>query len=300
MNTWTAIVNPAANHGKCAKTAPEYLQRLRENGLSITEHYTTAPGDARRIACEVVTSGERFIMAVGGDGTVNEIVNGFVDAGLPEGLVLGTLPLGTGNSYLADFNLQDPQKAARQILEGEPAPSDLLKCTLQEDGSQVERWSLNNILAGFGADVGALMNRRLKPFGEWGYTIGVLIELARLNPPCMTLEIDGETHDRPLTMINVGNSEYTGGNMRISPGSIVDDGKFEVLLVEKITRLQLIRAFTRIYKGTHLSHPCVNMLHATKLSLTADKPLPLLFDGDVVGTTPLTVEIIPGAIRVIR
>ena len=300
MKRWMAIINPAAGHGRCGKLAEHYLDILRDRGLSIDSRCTGAPGDAVEMTREALAAGENCLIALGGDGTANEVVNG-IARHAPEGTAtLATLPLGTGNSFLADFGMQEIDAALDRIAAGRASPCDLLRCTITE-GSQVrEHWSLNNVVVGFGADVGDLMNRRLKRFGQFGYTLGVMLEVARLNPPAMRLSIDGQEEERCITMINIGNSQYTGGNMRISPTSIVDDGLADVVTVEKLTRRQLLRAFGMIFDGRHIEHPLVNVVRCRHVSISAERPLPLLFDGDVVGTTPLEVEVVPGALRVVR
>lgn len=297
---WAAIVNPSAGHGRCGKKASRSLDLLDEAGLEVDRLVTERPGHATELVSRAIRNGIRNVIALGGDGTANEVVNGITGSAHPEEITLATLPLGTGNSFLADFDMQDIGAAIDRLLAGTAPPTDLLRCTLHVDGVPTERWVLNNIIVGFGADVGALMNRRLKPLGEMGYSIGVLLELARLRPPRMRISIDGRTHERPFTMINVGNSQYTGGNMRISPLSQVDDGFFDLLLAERMTRLQLIRVFPRIFRGTHLKNERITTEKGTSLSVETDRPLPVLIDGDIAGTTPISVELVPRALRVVR
>jgi len=300
MSDWIAIVNPAAAHGHCGKCADAVIDALRQRGLSVSVRRTRFPGDGIRIAREALGEGFTNLLAVGGDGTANEVVNGIAQAKLSDAITLATLPLGTANSFLRDFGQQELPNALDRIVAGTAPPCDLLRCRITVGGQRREHWSLNNIIVGFGANVGSLMNRRLKFLGRLGYSMGVFIEVARLSSPRMLVEVDGATCERPLTMINVGNSQFTGGNMHISPGALVDDGMLDVLEIESLTRRELLRAFHLIFSGRHVTHPRIRLAKGSRVSVTTEQPLPLLIDGDVIGTTPLEVEVVPGAIRVVR
>lgn len=297
---WIAVVNPVAGHGQCRRRVLPILNELRVRGLSISVRTTRSPGDGVRIVNEAIREGFTHVLAVGGDGTVNEAVNGIMGAGATGPVTLATLPLGTANSFLRDFGQQDVAGAVSSIVRGTAPPCDLLRCRITVDGEAREHWALNNVIVGFGANVGALMNRRLKFLGRLGYTVGVIVEVTRLSAPRMVLRIDGTGFDQPMTMVNIANSQFTGGNMRISPGALVDDGLLDVLVIDRLTRVQLLLAFPLIFDGRHITHPLIRLVRGRTVSIAADEPLPLLIDGDVVGGTPLEIEVVPGALRVVR
>ena len=237
---------------------------------------------------------------------MNEVLNGIARAGALAEATLGTIPLGTGNSFLADFGLQSIEAMIERIASGaDGSPTDLMRCRFAR-GNDVEGWlvderlALNNLIVGFGADVGSLMNRRLKFLGKFGYTAGVMIELARLNPPSMTVEVDGSAADGTMTMVNVGNSQYTGGNMQIAPDAIVDDGLLDVIAIGPLSRLKLVAAFRLIFTGAHVDHPAVNVTKGRSVRIAAERPLPLLMDGDCIGATPVEIEVAPCALKVLR
>lgn len=299
-SNWIAIVNPTAGHGRCGKRAESVIERLRGDGFPVSARLTCGPGDGTRLAREAVAEGFTNVLAVGGDGTVNEVVNGIMQAAKPGRVTLATLPLGTANSFLRDFGQQELSGALQAIARGNAPPCDLLRCRITLDGQRREHWTLNNIIVGFGANVGALMNRRLKFLGWAGYSVGVIIEVARLSTPPMAMEIDGVVTEQPMTMINIANSQFTGGNMHISPGALVDDGLLDVLVISPLTRRQLLRAFPLIFDGRHISHPLIRIVKGRRIALASDRPLPLLIDGDIIGTTPLEVDVVPAALRVVR
>lgn len=297
---WLAVVNHAAAGGKCGERIGDAADELRWRGLALTTRFTTKPGEAVDLTAQGIAEGFTRIMAVGGDGTVNEAVNGIARTRADGTITLATLPLGTSNSFLRDFDQQKLPNAIARITAGVAPPCDLVRCRILVDGVPTERWFLNNVIVGFGANVGDTMNRHLKFMGKHGYSLGVFIEVARLKTPVMTISIDGVTRSVPITMVNIGNSQFTGGVMHISPGALVDDGLFDVVSIGNLSRLGLLMAFPRVFNGSILSHPKITHVLGKKLSLETDNALPVLFDGDIAGTTPLEAEVVPGAIRVVR
>ena len=174
------IVNPAAGGGRCGKLAPAALDKLRAAGLALEVRETRAPGEATVFAHEAYAAGFRNFIAVGGDGTGFEIVNGIFPAALSEGrAALGFLPLGTGNSFLRDFTDRGADYAIESILAHRRRPCDVIR--LNHAGESL--FYINTLNMGFAADVATLTNRRLKFLGELGYLVGVLVSLARLAPP---------------------------------------------------------------------------------------------------------------------
>jgi diacylglycerol kinase (ATP) len=296
---WLAIVNPTAARGKCAERVGPALDDLRWRGLTVVTRCTAKRGDGILHAQQGLAEGFTQFIAVGGDGTVNEVVNGIAPNCSDGSITIATLPLGTSNSFLRDFDQQKPGNAIKRIATGTAEPCDVIRFRFSLDGKPAERWALNNVIVGFGANVGDTMNRRLKFCGKNGYSVGVFIEMARLKCPMMRIAVDGEENSGPVTMVNIGNSQFTGGVMHISPGALVNDGLFDIVTIGELSRLGLLMAFPRIFNGTILSHPKVSLTKGKKLSLSTDSPLPLLFDGDVAGTTPIEAEIVPGAIRAI-
>src|SRR5882672_259627 len=179
-----AIVNPAAGGGKSARLAASALDQLREKGLSIDVISTTGRGHAVELAAEAYNQGYRRFIAVGGDGTAHEILNGvFGRANAQERISLGLLPLGTGNSFLRDFSENGPSASLRALLEGRTRRVDVVRLT----HTAGTIFSLNILSLGFTADVGALTNRYFKPLGPFGYLLGVFIGVAQLRRRAFTL-----------------------------------------------------------------------------------------------------------------
>ena len=184
-----AIVNPAAGGGRSAKLAGPALARLREGGIAVDVIASTGPGHAVELAREAYSQGYRRFIAVGGDGTAHEILNGVFSAGSPQKRIsLGFLPLGTGNSFLRDFTDDGAESSLQAILADRKRPVDLIRLT--HAGGQI--YSFNLLSVGFTADVGALTNRYFKPLGHLGYLLGVFVRVAQLRRRAFALRCDDE------------------------------------------------------------------------------------------------------------
>src|SRR5271168_4829917 len=189
MERFFAIVNPAAGGGRSAKLAGPALAQLREKGLHIDVIASTGPGHAVLLAREAYEQGYRRFLAVGGDGTAHEIINGiFAGRAEVKRIALGFLPLGTGNSFLRDFSKDGAAASLQAILEGRSKPVDLLRLT-HASGTI---YSFNLLSVGFTADVAALTNRYFKPFGALGYLLGVLVRVIQLRRRAFALRCDEE------------------------------------------------------------------------------------------------------------
>src|ERR1700719_5436551 len=241
MERFFAIVTPAAGGGRSAKLAGPALERLRKGGLEVDEVTTGAPGDAVHLARDAYAQGYRRFLAVGGDGTGHEILNGIFGGGpaseravtqfqaaesaAADRLAMGFLPLGTGNSFLRDYTREGAKASLQSLLEGRTRTIDLMRLT----HSNGEIYSFNLVSVGFTANVGALTNRHLKPFGHLGYLLGVFVRLAQLRPLTFAVRCDDdrEWDRRPCLFLTFNNSAYTGGTMWIAPSADASDGLIE-------------------------------------------------------------------------
>jgi diacylglycerol kinase family enzyme len=236
MERFFAIVNPAAGAGRSAKLAGPALERLRKDGLQVDHVSTNAPGDAVRLAREAYAQGYRRFLAVGGDGTGHEILNGIFGSAMgaqragsehaaADRVAMGFLPLGTGNSFLRDYTREGAKASLQALLERRTRTIDLM-CLTHSTG---EIYSFNLVSVGFTANVGALTNRHFKPFGHLGYLLGVFVRLVQLRPLTFAVRCDDdqEWDRRPCLFLTFNNSAYTGGTMWIAPGADPSDGLIE-------------------------------------------------------------------------
>jgi diacylglycerol kinase (ATP) len=297
MERYFAIVNPAAGGGRSVKLAGPALARLREAGLHVDVIASTAPGHAKQLAKEAFDQGYRQFIAVGGDGTAHEILNGVFAAGaLKRRISLGFLPLGTGNSFLRDFASDGAESSLKAILEGRKRPVDLIKLT--HSGGEI--YSFNLLSIGFTADVGALTNRRFKPLGHLGYLLGVFVRVVQLQRHAFTLRCDDDKDwdERRCLFLTFNNSKYTGGTMMIAPDANPTDGFIEFVRWGPIGRIGLLRMLPKLYDGTHIKHPLASRRAVRHVDFNIRVPVDVMIDGEVVSLTCQSLDILPAALDV--
>ena len=290
-----AIVNPAAGGGRCGKLAPAALDRLRSGGLTLEVRETRAAGEAAVLAHGAYAEGYRNFIAVGGDGTGFEIVNGLFPNAATEGrAALGFLPLGTGNSFLRDFTNRGADYAIEAILTRRRRPCDVIRLN-HAAGSL---YYINTLNIGFAADVATLTNRRLKRLGELGYLVGVLVSLARLRRRPFPLRADGERDDRSCLFLAFSNSKYTGGKMMIAPQASIDSGAIEYVHWGPIGRFDLLRNLTTLFDGSHIRHPLASRRAATRIEFDIETPVDVVVDGEVLTLEVESLKVLPSALDV--
>jgi YegS/Rv2252/BmrU family lipid kinase len=300
--TFLAVINPAAGAGRCGQRAPGAIEELRHAGISIEAALTGAPGDATRLAREAYRAGYRKFLAVGGDGTSYEIVNGlFPEAAAcdpsDEPPTLAFLPLGTGNSFLRDFTDRGEQYAKESLLTGRSRPCDVLRLR----HAKGVLYFMNLLSVGFTADVAALTNRRFKPLGEFGYLLGVLVCLIRLRRRAFPLRVDEYSafDRRPCLFLTFNNSQFTGGKMRIAPQANPGDGFIEYVRWGPIGRIGLLANLRRLYDGSHIHHPLASRRAVRRIEFALDGPVDIMVDGEVARVDCQLLEILPAALQVV-
>ncbi len=292
-----AIVNPAAGGGRSGKLAGPALARLRKAGLSVDVIASTAPRHVVELAREAYLQGYRKFLAVGGDGTAHEIVNGIFAAGTsPERVGLGLLALGTGNSFLRDFSDQGAEASMQAVLAGRTRPCDLLRLT----HAAGTLYSINLLSIGFTADVGALTNRFFKPLGPLGYLLGVFVRVLQLRRRAFALRCDGEAQwdERRCLFLSFNNSKYTGGKMLIAPLADSADGLIELVRWGPIGRFGLLRTLPKLYDGTHLEHELASRRAVRKVEFRFSAPVDVMVDGEVFRLDCLSLDVLPGALDI--
>ena len=292
-----AIVNPAAGGGRCGRLAKGAIEKLRAAGVELEIAETKAAGDATRLAREAYARGQRHFVAVGGDGTDFEIINGlFPEAAKGERPSLGFLPLGTGNSFLRDFTEHGAEHASAAIIADRRQACDVLRLT-HADG---ELYFMNLLSIGFTADVTATANRRFKRLGELGYILGVLVCLVRLDRRVFPLRADGanDFDRRRCLFLTFNNSKFTGGKMMIAPQASTNDGLIEYVRWGPIGRLGLLRNFPKLFDGTHVRHPLASRSAVPNIEFALDAPADVMVDGEVFTLACKSIEVLPGALDV--
>jgi YegS/Rv2252/BmrU family lipid kinase len=315
--TFLAIINPAAGGGRCRLRARAALDRLRTAGIAIEAAETSAVGHATQIARSAYGRGYRKFLAVGGDGTSYEVVNGLFPECSSQFSVLssqetssagdrtptlGFLPLGTGNSFLRDFVDGATGKSglehAMQALEARRSRAcDVLRLT-HKDGAI---YFTNLLSVGFAADVAALRHRRFLGLGQAGYLLSIFLSLARLKRRPFPVRLDGEREfdSRRCLFLTFNNSKFTGGTMMIAPDAVTDDGLIECVRWGPIGRVGLIRNLATLYDGTHTRHPLAERRAIRRVEFHLDGPVDVMVDGEVLTLECRAIEVLPSALRVV-
>ena len=292
-----AVVNPAAGGGRCGELADAALDRVRRAGLDLEIARTSRPREATELVRAAYGQGFRNFLAVGGDGTSYEILNGLfpeaVSGGRP---TLGFLPLGTGNSFLKDFTSRGVEHTMEALRNGTRRACDVIRLRHAEG----EIYLLNLVSLGFPADVGELANRRFKRWGELGYILGVLTRLARLEHLAFPHRLDGapEWDRRRALFLSFSNSKFTGGNMMIAPKADPTDGWIEYVRWGPIGRLGLLWNLPSLFTGTHIEHPRASRAGAKRIEFNLGGPANVLVDGEILRLDCRSLEILPAALDV--
>jgi len=294
-NSLLVIVNPTAGGGRAARLLPWLHERLAARPDARVE-VTGRAGDAERLAASVAQSQPGRIVAVGGDGTVQEVVNGIM-ASEAIGASLGIVPVGSGNDLARSVGLPRDPAAAWTVAIGRGERSiDLMHAT---SGDGRERWFGSAGGIGFDAQVAAEMASRSGwQRGRAGYLLTTLSELRRFDNRSVELRMDGVVTTAQVLFVAVANGEYYGGGMRITPGARVDDGMLDLCIVGNISRLTALAQLANLYRGTHVNHPQVEVQRGRSVSITGDPATLVHLDGEPFGGLPVSVEVHAGRLTI--
>lgn len=295
------IANPASGQHRGERRLAQASERLASLGHAVTGTLTESAGHATRLAKSNAPDFE-IIAALGGDGTVNEVANGLMAVEPGERPALATLPVGTGNDVALTYGLAHFESAIDALAKGSTRTLDVIRVQLMRDGKSVTRHALLFVAAGFAAEVIRKTGPRVKRiFGRrFSYSVGLFRALASFRAPEFSVKWDGGERSGRMFQVCAGNTEFAaGGVMRISPGARPDDGLLNISLVDALGRLQIVRRFPSILSGRYVEDERVDYFTGKRLEIDAVPPAELQADGDIIGTTPATIELLPGALQLV-
>lgn len=300
------IVNPASGAGKAGREWSSVETWLPQAGIPYETARTTRPLEATEIAQRAVRESRPVVVAVGGDGTLNEVVNGFFHNGapIPTTSKLAMVPLGTGGDFRRTLRIPTDTRQAIDVLKtGLVRRLDAGCVTYQlADGSTAVRHFINIADAGLGGEVVNTVGNGTKRFGSTSYRLGGLRALMTYKNKPMTVDVDGSTHELPKAQqVVVANCQFFGGGMKMAPAASPTDGVFDVILVNNAGKLETIRGMNDIMSGKHLdqNNPHIELLYGKRISVTSPKRVRIDIDGEAVGFLPALFEIQPAAIEFI-
>ena len=281
------IVNPHAGGGRALRLLPGVEAALRGQGRPFRVVETMSMQHARQLAREACDRGD-IVAAMGGDGIVGAVAGELRDR---QGL-LAVIPGGRGNDFARKLDIPfDPVEAVKLLETGAERNVDLALA----NGTVY----LGILSAGIDSDVSRIaLETRLK-LGTFVYTYGVLRAIARWKPATWKVTIDGESLDYPGYSVAVANSGVFGGGMFLAPDASLEDGKLDVVLIRQQSRLRYLRGLPRVFNGSHLKDPAITLQQGCEITFEADRPFTAYADGDPIGDLPLTVQVLPGALRVV-
>lgn len=311
------IVNPVSGNGRGAKTWKLLEQRLQGDSIPYRVRFTTAPGDAVLYAKEMAASGQYdAIAAVGGDGTVKETVTGIVAAHrLKDGgrsaspsrpCSFGYIPAGSGNDFARGHGIpSDPLAALDVLLAVAGSGKSAASADLLQAGGSI---AASSISCGFDAQVALTTNTAFYKkwlnrigMGKLAYVISVVRVLLTYQPRDVAIRVDGEeSRFRRVWLVAVSNIPFYGGGLKINPAADPQDGLAAVCVAFGITRWQLLRLFPLVFTGKHVGHPAVRFFAGRSVEILSAHPLPVQADGDPVGEEVRRIDILSGALSVLK
>jgi len=294
------IVNPTAGAGRTAKKWPQIKGLLNHIGLRFDHDLTEAPGHAIELAKAAANKGYELVVSVGGDGTINEVVNGLYNAGSIGDVTMGIISTGTGSDYIRTIGVpRQHQEACKHLMHPRQLEVDLGVAEYASNGQTVKRLFVNFAGLGFDAAVVKATTQKFKALGSVpSYLAGLLTTLLSYENKGVSLKLDGKTYESKVCDIMMSNGKYGGGSMLIAPHADPTDGLLDVLVIDDISKPDLIRSLPRIYKGTHLSHPKVTTRRAREIEVRSSQKIPVQADGELLGETPVRFYVLPATLNV--
>lgn len=295
--TLQVIVNPASGNGRAMKQWPAISAALLEHGLAHRVEFTTGPDDATQLARAMAMNGAQTIVAVGGDGTVNEIINGMIANGelINPDTRLMIIPAGTGKDLGRTVGTGRIERAIKAHLDGSHALIDLGQITYHKDsGEEVTRYFANVADLGLGATVAARINRSSKRLGGLlTYLLAAVRTIIAFQPTRVRVDVEGETiYDATANMVVMANARFFAGGMRVAPDASLCDGLLELFILTDVgKRALLTKLLPAVYRGKHIGHPGVLHVRARTISVTCPDGMLLEMDGEQVGNAPVSVEV---------
>lgn len=295
------ITNPRSGRGAGRRGRDALEAALKGTVADYRIVETTAPGagirtghliegSAGKLAREAANAGVEIVVAAGGDGTIGEVANGLVGTNA----IMGVIPMGTGNDLARSLCIpRDLTAAVHVLVGGDVRTIDLGK--LDQGG-----FFINVAGCGFDAEVARRINQGYRYLrGTTAYVVAALQTLGRYRADAITLEVDGQVREEKVMLCALANATSYGGGMRIAPHADLSDGLLDVVLVGDVSRTEFLRAFPSVFKGTHTTHPKVQVFRGSRVSIKSAADLLLLADGEEVGSLPCGATVVSAALRVL-
>ncbi len=305
------IVNPVSGRGRTGRIWPEIARFIEALGICADYVFTEGHRHAVTLASQAVKQGYERVVAVGGDGTNLEVIEGIAGSDI----LMGIIPSGTGNDLARSLGVPRDHFKACMLLR-EPGEGTDSRYTGEYPGRCVRRIDIGKIrnpdskagwrhfanIAGIGFD--AKIVKEVNDGAKWlkgtsAYLLTALKNLVGYSPVEMEISIDGNTFVREVALVAIGNGKYYGGGMMVTPGAVIDDGLFDICIAGDLTRLELVNMMIRVFSGEHVKHPKVEIVRGRNVLIRSKHEVWCQADGEIIGKAPLEFEVVPGSISVI-
>jgi YegS/Rv2252/BmrU family lipid kinase len=301
---WLVIVNPNAGRKRGSRDWRKIRGLLVKHNFNFNEIFTERPGHATEISKKFIENGYKHIIVVGGDGTLNEVINGlFKQCRYPTTeITFGMISIGTGNDWGRMLKIPaDYEEAIKTIKECRTFIQDAGIVSYRIDENNIERYFVNIAGLGFDAIVTKKANR-LKERGKGGpllYFATIFSSLLNYRYVNAVINVDGKNYQNKIFSMNIGIGKYNGGGMMQVPGAIADDGLFDLTVIKKMSKPNVILSLRKLYNGNIVRHPKVETYTGKFISIDSDTKILLETDGESLGHTPMEFQIIPKSVQVI-
>lgn len=301
------IINPAAARGTARRTWATAQRELIHLGLAFTERATSRTGEATEMARAALRDSVTRIVAVGGDGTLNEVVNGYLDdtgRAINPSAAVGLLPCGTGSDFRRSLGWKTRADAIRALTGSNTRTLDAVRVEFRDkNGAAATRFCINAATCGLGGETAAAVNEWREALPKWiggraRFIAAAARGLGQYRNVAVRVLLDGEREFQiESNLLVVANGRFAGGGMMLAPHAELDDGWLDVILTDRVTRLDVIKELPRIQRGAHLKNPKVSETRAREIAITSDTPLAIEIDGEHAGSTPAQLTVLPAAVR---
>jgi YegS/Rv2252/BmrU family lipid kinase len=291
MRSFTAVVNPAAGGDPAARLIP-VARRLREAGAEVAVEYSRSLDHATHLARAAAARGD-VVIAAGGDG----MVGGLAAALAGTGATLGILPAGRGNDFARQLRLpQEPDRLAALFLAAEPRAVDAIEVVPDEGAARVV---VGSVYGGVDSVANMHINRLTRLPGALAYYLGPLRAIARWRPVSYRITVDGELHEERGYTVVTANSGFYGHALHIAPDAAVDDGLLDIVIIRHAPKRLFFAVMRELPRGTHVRRPEIEVLRGREVRVEADREIPIGGDGELIGTLPARMRVLPGALSVL-
>ncbi len=293
------ICNPRAGSGSARRGVAELQRHLDARAIEHEVAFTKHPGHASEIARTALKDGRRFLVAVGGDGTIHEVVNGMIEDDVPvrADAVLGVAAAGTASDFIKTFGIPAlPAHAAVHLDGPESFAIDIGKVTYESKAGRTTRYFCNVAEAGLGALVARRASSLPHVLGPLLYPLALWLALMSTRKSQVKVDLVDRSYEGPMFNLVVANGQFFGSGMKIAPRAAPTDGLLDIQ-VQHASKIEMLAQWPKVYRGEHVPHPDVLEAKRVRASITSERPLPIEADGELLGHTPATFELLKGVLR---